>query len=166
MHLDRESAAQREPRGGVMMGQAAFSSGEGKLEAARQEIAWISESFSATTPTEAVPDVLADDSIIRRPVPKAPLQDLIDAVGHYLSASFASFPRPAASAEQALARMILERGLNSGDVLGLFAASLRSLDTDHQEPPFSPTLCVTRLLAVLVEQQQESATFSALRKAA
>lgn len=148
------------------MRRDALSSGAGKLETAREEIAWIAESFSAASQTDAVPDILADDSVIRRLAPAEPLQSLIDAVGHYLSASFASFPEPATDAEQALARMILKRGLNSGDVLGLFTASLRSLDVDQQEPPFSPALCLTRLLAVLVEQQQESATFSALRKAA
>ena len=146
--------------------EAPSTSAEGKLETARQEIAWISESFAAASQTEAVPDVLADDSIIRRPAQVEPLQSLIDAVGHYMDASFTSFPEPAIDAERALARMILARGLSSGDILGLFAASLRSLDVDQQEPPFSPALCLTRLLAVLVEQQQESATFRARRKAA
>ena len=146
--------------------RAAPSGGAGRLETARAEIAWISESFAPASQTEAVPDILADDSIIRRQAPADPFQDLIDAVGHYLSASFASFPQPATGAEQALAKMILERDLSPGDILGLFAASLRNLDTGQQEPPVSPALCLTRLFALLVEQQQESATFSALRKAA
>ena len=146
--------------------RTAPSGGAGRLETARAEIAWISESFAPASQTEAVPDILADDSVIRRLASVDPFQDLIDAVGHYLSASFASFPEPATSAEQALAKMILERGLSSGDVVGLFAASLRSLDVDQEEPPFNPALCLTRLLAVVVEQQQQSATFNALRKAA
>ena len=146
--------------------RAAPSGGAGRLETARAEIAWISESFAPASQTEAVPDILADDSIIRRLAPADPFQDLIDAVGHYLSASFASFPEPATGAEQALARMILERELSPGDILGLFAASLRNLDIGQQEPPVSPALCLTRLFALLVEQLQESATFGALRKAA
>ncbi len=150
----------------MTMRRGSLSSGAGKLESAREEIAWISKSFSTASQPEAVPDILADDSVIRRMAPVDPLQDLIDAVGHYLSASFASFPEPAADAEQSLARMILDRGLSSGDILGLFAAALRSPGAGQQEPPFSPALCLTRLLAVVVEQQQESAAFSALRKAA
>ena len=146
--------------------RAAPSGGAGSLETARAEIAWISESFAPASQTEAVPDILADDSIIRRLAPADPFHDLIDAVGHYLSASFASFPEPATGAEQALARMILERDLTPGDILGLFAASLPNLDIGQQEPPVSPALCLTRLFALLVEQLQESATFSALRKAA
>ena len=147
------------------------SSSEGKLEMARQEIAWLEDCFPAATNLEAnaepaVADILADDSVIRRMPPVEPLQELIDAVGAYLRAAFDSFPRPAAHQEQALLRMILERGLSPGDVLGLFAASLRTLDVDQQEPPFSPALCLTRLFALLVEQLQESASHSALRRAA
>ena len=150
----------------MTMRQVPLSSGAGKLETAREEIAWISKSLSVASQPGAVPDILEDDSVLRLPVPVEPLQDLIDAVGHYLRASFADYPEPAADAEQALARLILDRGLSSGDVVGLFEASLRTLDDDQQEPPFSPALCLTRLLAVLVERQQKSAAFGAMRRAA
>ncbi len=145
--------------------QDALSSGEDKLETAREEIAWISETFSSANQLEAVPDILEDDSVIRIPTLE-PLQDLIDAVGHYLNASFEIYPEPAADAEQALARMILDRGLSSGDVVSIFATALRRLDALQPEPPFSPALCLTRLLAVLVERQQKSAAFGAMRRAA
>ncbi len=141
------------------------SSNADKLETAREEIAWISETFSSGSQLEAVPDILEDDTIIRIPTPVDPLQDLVNAVSNYLYASFEIYPEPAADAEQALARMILKRGLSSGDVVSLFATALRNLDS-LQEPPFNPALCLTRLLAVLVERQQKSTAFGAMRRAA
>ena len=150
----------------MTMRQEPLSSDANKLETAREEIAWISESFSSARQPESVPDILEDDSVIRLPTAVDPLLDVVHAISHYLNASFASYPEPAADAEQALARMILKRGLSSGDVVSLFATSLRDLDNDLQEPPFSPALCLTRLLAVLMERQQKSAAFGAMRRAA
>ena len=149
----------------------ALGSGTSKVETALQEIAWVSESFSAgmlagTGEELDVPDVLADDSMIRRPTAVAPFQDMVDAMDAYLRAACDRFPEPATDKEQALARMILERGLNTGDVFRLFITSLRRFESHGRQPPFSPALCLTRIFALQVEQLQASAVFNSVRRAA
>jgi len=125
--------------------RTALGSRAGDLEAALEEAEWLQE--------------LLHDGLAHRPERAAPygdegLDDLLEAHTRYLRETFRLFPQPASAAEDALARMLLERGSSPGEVVTFYRAALRSLLLEHVTPPVNPALCVARIFALLVEQYQ------------
>ena len=146
---------------------AVLSSSPDKLTVAREEIDWVMESFSGRlqltgTGGDAPPDALAEDSCLSISRHGEGLDDLLDAFTRYLQASFRRFPDPATDEEEALARMLMERGASPSEVLMLFKGCLRSLEVEQVQPPFHPGVCLTRLFALLVEQYQMRQSFETL----
>jgi hypothetical protein len=152
--------------------RGALSSGADKIHVASEEARWLvdlaseaSHDLTARGFREKWSDVLASDSPLRAQAARAhpgeldeAESDARDTVARYLRESFRAFPDPASKEEDAVVRMFVERGSAPREVVTVYQAALRSLATEaarlEAEPPFSPTVCLARILARLVEEYQ------------
>jgi len=137
--------------------RSAFGSRAGDLGAALEEAEWL--------------QTLSHDGRPRRPEHAAAygeesIDDLLDAYTRYLRDTFRLFPQPAGAAEDALARMLLERGSGAGEVVTYYRAALRSLLLEQIAPPLNPALCLARIFALLVEQYQYRQSMQVAQRAA
>jgi hypothetical protein len=88
--------------------------------------------------------------------------DLLHAFTRYLEASFENFPRQARMEEEAVARMLMDRGSSPAEIVAIYLASLRALLIEDIEPPFNPALTLVQLLSYIVDQYQRALSMSAL----
>lgn len=138
-----------------------------KLAVAGAEAGWLLEPFHPELEScdgdEA--DILLSDSSLRAQAAHAHPGELDEAeseardtVARYLRESFRAFPDPASKEEDAVVRMFVERGSAPREVVTVYQAALLFLATEaarlEAEPPFSPTVCLARILARLVDEYQ------------
>jgi CheY-like chemotaxis protein len=135
--------------------RTALGSRAGDLEAALEEAEWLQQ--------------LCHDGLAHRPEHVTAygdenMDDLLEAHERYLRESFRLFPEPACAAEDALARMLLERGSGPGEIVAFYRAALRSQLLEQHKPPMNPALCLARVFALLVEQYQFRQSAEAARQ--
>jgi CheY-like chemotaxis protein len=94
------------------------------------------------------------------------LDGLLTAFERYLRQMFRVFPSAAHEEEDGLVRKLLERGSSPDEVLAFYRAALRSLLIEGDQPPMNPVLCLTRLLAQLVQQYQFQQSVGVTQRAA
>ena len=137
-----------------------LSGGQDKLEVASTEAEWLLESFSWSP----------EEQSYRPALHAAPgygdegWEDVLDAFSRYLRECFHEFPAPATREEEALVRMLTERGLSPRMAVMVYRAALRSFVAEGTEAPFSPTVFLVRLLARLVEEYEERLAIEALKR--
>jgi DNA-binding response OmpR family regulator len=140
--------------------RVALSSGTDKLRVAIEEGAWQLDVLRRTTGQH--------EDAMGRNISQYGEEDiggLLDAFTRYLTVSFESFPRAARVEEEALARMLMDRGSSPAELVAVYIASLRALSLEGVDPPFSPALALVQLLAYVVDQYQLTLSLSALNGA-
>ena len=138
-----------------------------KLAVAGAEAGWLLELFHPGLEScdGDGADIVLSDSPLHGQAAQAhpgeldePESDARDTMARYLRESFRAFPDPASKEEDAVVRMFVERGSAPREVVAVYQAALCSLATEaarlEAEPPFSPTVCLARILAGLVDEYQ------------
>lgn len=152
------------------------------LERAREEAAWLLDALGESALSDArmfslaayeeqgrktYPDVLDDQSPLRAlNLEEYGLQIVLDTFVRYLRESFRRYPAPERDQCEALTRMLIERGSSPAHILVLYRMALGFLGLEQVEPALNPALCLTRLLAAIVEQYQYRESVGAAEKAA
>ena len=93
------------------------------------------------------------------------LGPVVDAFTRYLRDSFRRFPDSDAELCQQLARMLVERGSSPAHIMAMYRTSLGFLGLEQVEPAFNPALCLTRLLAEVLDQYQTRQSVESRRAA-
>jgi CheY-like chemotaxis protein len=154
--------------------RTAVGSVHDKLTVAGAEAGWLLEPFQPELDSYNGDgaDILLSDSPLRAQAAHAhpgeldeTQSDARDTVARYLRESFRAFPDPASKEEDAVVRMFVQRGSAPREVVTVYQAALRSLATAaaqlEAEPAFSPTVCLARILARLVEEYQSQLSLGA-----
>ena len=138
--------------------RAVLSSGADKLSVAIEEAEWQLDVLHR-------PAGQHDDTASRnaREYGQEDIGDLLQAFSRYLEMSFARFPNPARMEEEALARMLMDRGSSPAEIVAVYLASLRALLIEDIQPPFSPSLALVQLLARIVDQYQLTLSLVAIQ---
>jgi len=173
----RQASALREERQ-----TSAVVGGAVNLERAREEAAWLLDALGEDAVSDArmlslaayeeqgrktYPDVLDDQSPLRElNLEESGLQIVLDTFARYLRESFRRYPEPERDQCEALTRMLIQRGSSPGHVLALYRTALGFLELEHVQPALNPALCLTRLLADIIEQYQYRESVGAAEKAA
>lgn len=153
-----QAALRDEIAGSVTGRRTALAAGAGRLDAAREEAAWLLETLSGGHEIRAsagIPEYGGEG-----------WADLLDTFDRYLRASFSRFPEPAGQEMEAAARMFMERGSGPAEMLVVYRAALASLEAEGVAPPFSPPICLVRLFALLVDRYQADLSLATMREAA
>jgi hypothetical protein len=86
----------------------------------------------------------------------------------YLRAAGSDFPQPATEQEDALLRIIMERGASPRDVFRLYVAAVRQLMLDPQTGegpvPIRPVIFLTHALACMLEEVQTVLSLSEMER--
>jgi CheY-like chemotaxis protein len=83
--------------------------------------------------------------------------DVVDLLSTYIRLSCEAFPEPATDVEDALIRVVRQRGLSPRDIMRIYLAAMRELvsqGADFEPAPFRPLIFLTHILACLVEDAQ------------
>ena len=139
-----------------------LASGGDKLRVAHEQADWLVGTFGAGGERGDTRARLASAS-----AGMEGLLDVMEAFRRYLEGALQQFPERAAHEEEALVRMVTERGLSPRDVLSSYRGALRSLELGEGSAlPVDPIVPAARLLGRLVEEYQIRQSFEALGSAA
>jgi len=128
-----------------------------RFQAAREEADWVLESFAAEAelrgmrvPESSTLDVRQEDRA-----------QAVEMFHRYLCECSARFPTPAAADEEALVRILVNRGLSPREIVLVYRAAVRLLTAGENEALISPALCLVRVLAGMIEHYQRAQALSA-----
>jgi len=130
-----------------------LSAGGKRADVAREEADWLTQTMDTGT-------------IHRGPAGDGTRLDVLNTFRRYLEASFQQFPKTAQGEEQAIVRVLLNRGASPVEVLSVYRGALDSVAVDKGEFPFSPTLCLARVLAGIVVAYQLEQSMDHAKRAA
>lgn len=161
----RQETAQREDEQ-----RAAVAQGATKIEQARLEIDWLLDALGEAGVRDArtirlaayeeqgrktYADVLSRMSPLRDlQLEDAGIEPVLDAFQRYLRDAFRRFPDTDPEHCRQVARMVVQRGSSPAHILAMYRTSLGFLELERVEPAFNPALCLTRLLAEVLDQYQ------------
>jgi CheY-like chemotaxis protein len=142
---------------------ATLNSGPDKLVIAKEEAEWLLETFANDAEMHGfqAPPRSGWDK------PDEAWSDAIEKFERYLRACFANFPAPPSVEEENLIKTIALRGLSPRDVIMLYKPALRALAVDGGEqvqPAINPAVCLSRLLARLLESYQQQISLNAYQR--
>ncbi len=140
-----------------------IESGRSKLQVAHAEAGWLLQMFKSRL---GFPTVFNSDQSNEVGV----WADVVEAFRGYLETSLRTFPDLIARNEDALIRMLIDRGLSPRDVVMLYSLALMSLKNDGTEERspirVNPGVLLARVLTRMVDEYQRWASLKALQGAA
>jgi hypothetical protein len=148
---EREEAREGERR-------AFLSTDRDRLHAAEAEVDWL---LDALRPEAEFAPAGTQEGRVSAPRDRD-WSDLVEAFLRYMTESMRRFPQPALKQEYALVRKFMERGASPREVVLAYDAALRSKLSEGDEPSLSPSICLARVLARLVERYQVQVSLAQL----
>jgi hypothetical protein len=141
-----------------------ISGGGHGLDTASSEATWLLKLFRSRF-GYAIPLPVDRENELRR------WADVVQTFHEYLETSLRMFPEVLFRAEDALVRMILERGLSTRDVVLLYQLALMKLkeasrNEQQLNPRVHPGVYLTRVLIRLVDEYQQAMSFEAQERVA
>jgi CheY-like chemotaxis protein len=155
----RDLAVEDERKSSEMLAGSGFG-----LDTAGSEATWLLKLFRSRF-GYTIPLPVDRENELRR------WADVVQTFHEYLEVSLRMFPEVLFRAEDALVRMILERGLSPRDVVLLYQLALMKLkeasrSAPQQNPRVHPGVFLTRVLVRLVEEYQRAMSFEAQERVA